>query len=338
LPTLINESTIDSYLTYFLDIQKEGDGMLTAKIEVSELKEMILSSVSSVSSKKEIIDRLNVFPVPDGDTGRNLSLTLSVIGDKLEEKSYQSMDELANDLEESALMGATGNVGMLLAQFFGGFCSVIRGNGGVTPELLVKGMMEGSRSAYHAFTDPKEGTALTVLREMASGASESLEENKNPVEVLKDAWLNGKQALRKTRDMLPELRRAGVVDAGGLGVLCMVEGWLKALGEQPDQEDFSQAKPAYPKSSINFRYCTECLLKSRADSNGIKEAMRGKGDCLLVAGEKGFVKVHLHTNDPSDVITTCKQWGKLKKVKIDDMKKMHQELLFKDDLNGQDFC
>jgi hypothetical protein len=307
---------------------------LIARIGVSEFKEMILSSVSSVSNKKELIDRLNVFPVPDGDTGRNLSLTLSVIGDRLKERNYQSMDELADDLEEAALVGATGNVGMLFAQFFSGFCSVIRNNGGMTSELLVKGMKEGSQSAYHAFTDPKEGTALTVLREMAFGASESLRENKNPVEVLKDAWLNGKQALQKTKDMLPELRRAGVVDAGGLGVLCMVEGWLKALGEQPDQEDFSQAKPIYQKSSINFRYCTECLLKSKINKERIQEVLMNKGDCLLVASEKGLVKIHLHTNDPSEVVEICKHWGKLKKVKIDDMKEMHQKLLFKEGLNG----
>jgi hypothetical protein len=308
--------------------------MLITKIDATLFKEMILSSALNISNKKELLNKLNVFPVPDGDTGKNLSLTFSVIGARLEGKNYCTIDEIVDDLKESALLGATGNAGMLLAQFLSGFCSIVKGNGGITSELLVKGLEEGSTLAYQTFIDPKEGTALTVLREAASSASKSLEEGKNLVEVLKDAWFNGKQVLWKTKDLLPELKRAGVVDAGGLGILCMLEGWLKALGEEPSEEEFSQANPVYEESSINFRYCMECLLKSKINKERIQEVLMSKGDCLLVASEKGLVKVHLHTNDPSEVVKICKRWGKLKKVKIDDMKEMHQKLLFKEGLNG----
>jgi hypothetical protein len=303
--------------------------MLITKIDANLFKEMILSSALTISNRKELLNELNVFPVPDGDTGKNLSSTFSVIGARLEGKNYRSIDELVGDLEESALMGATGNVGMLLTQFLGGFCSVIKGNGGITSELLAKGLKEGSMSAYQTFVDPKEGTALTVLREVALNALESLREEKDLVGMLKDAWLRGKQALWETRNLLPELKRAGVVDAGGLGILCMLEGWLRALGEQPNEGEFSHAKPLVEKSSINFRYCTECLIKSEVNKERIQEVLRNKGNCLLVASEKGLVKVHIHTNDPSQIIANCKQWGKLKKIKVDDMEKMHQRMLSK---------
>ncbi|MGQ9510647.1 MAG: DAK2 domain-containing protein [Thermaceae bacterium] len=272
----------------------------------------------------EEINALNVYPVPDGDTGTNMRFTLEAMRRELDLVDTSRMAEVARAMSYGALLGARGNSGVILSQILRGFAESIRKAEVLTPSLLAEALGAGAEAGYKAVMKPVEGTILTVAREAGRRASgESLEE------VLENALQGAREALAKTPDLLPILKQAGVVDAGGAGYVRLLEGLLGyakrlPLPEAPKVERYAQTAFA-PEA---FGYCTEFLMEGvEVPIETIREAVAPFGDSLLVVGAEGYVKGHIHTDDPDGLLATVARFGRMLRTKVEDMSEQHTEVL-----------
>ena len=302
-------------------------------------KRALLGSLSWLSSNHEEVNRLNVFPVPDGDTGTNMLLTLQSAVEDIKESSAAEVSKIAKLASHGSLMGARGNSGVILSQIFRGFARAVEGKSSLTPAELAAAFEEAANAAYRAVNKPTEGTILTVAREAGRAASAASSSPDATIpSVIAAAAAGARAAVLRTPSQLQILRDAGVVDAGGFGLQIILEGMLKTL-EQLDSslEDLtaprsiaraapSQVAVALPEEG--WGYCTEFLIEgTHLDLDRIKTQIEALGNSVLVVGEPELVKVHVHTDDPTRVITLAGGYGKLLKLNVGDMSTQHRRIL-----------
>ena len=308
------------------------------KVTGELFKDMIFSAAALLENNKKYLNALNVFPVPDGDTGTNMSLTMMSAVKEVKSADASKVCNIGDALSLGALKGARGNSGVILSQLFRGFSKSLAGLDSAQPQDFARAMQEGVDAAYKAVMKPKEGTILTVAREMAKAGLRSAGVGDN-IFMLLDAVLDqGAQTLKKTPDMLPVLKEAGVVDAGGNGLLVIFRGFKMALDgevitdnitfEPENVADFSAAI----NEDIEFGYCTEFFIKNLYDSvrqediDRFRDKLMHIGDCVLVVGDLQLVKVHVHTNVPGKALQFALRFGELSRIKIDNMREQHNEL------------
>lgn len=299
---------------------------------------MIISGANNLYNNKQEVDDLNVFPVPDGDTGTNMSLTATAIATALLEAPTSSATKAADKMQFAALRGARGNSGVILSQIFRGIAKNIKGKDSIDASELAKALEAGSAAAYKAVMKPTEGTILTVARESATGAA--LCKSDDICEVIEAAVERGAKALENTPKQLAALAQAGVVDAGGKGWMCVLEGALYYLknGETVTRNEALEIAPKAPSKAqeavstedITFQYCTEFLIEkynAEVSADEFRDAISPKGDCMLVIDDGEIVKVHIHTNNPGFVLEEAVKLGELINLKIDNMKHQHRAIL-----------
>ena len=312
-------------------------------IDAKLLAKMFLAGAKNLEVKKEWINELNVFPVPDGDTGTNMTLTImSAVREvnSLEEVTFRS---LAKAISSGSLRGARGNSGVILSQLLRGFTKVIKEKEEIDALTLADAMEKAVETAYKAVIKPKEGTILTVAKGAADKARELCDECEDLGSFLEDVIAYANQVLAQTPEMLPVLKEAGVVDSGGQGLVVVLEGAFDAYqGKEIDLSfDVQDAKANVTKISreaeadIKFGYCTEFIIMldkefTERDEENFKEYLLSIGDSLVVVADDELVKVHVHTNDPGLAIQKALTYGALTRMKIDNMREEHQERLFKD--------
>lgn len=302
------------------------------------LAQMFLSGANNLYNKRHIVDELNVFPVPDGDTGTNMSMTAQNMAKSLLEVQSDSVTRIADVMSFATLRGARGNSGVILSQFFRGIAKSLKGKNECDAHELAEALVLGSEVAYNAVMNPTEGTILTVAKAAAEAAQKA---DNDILEVIKSAYSEGSKTLAKTPDMLPALKKAGVVDAGGQGWVFVLEGALYYLekGEAVKCEKMEEAEAEKKESSaqqnvdtndIKFMYCTEFIVEKRNSNVNVlnfKHAIENKGDCMLVIDDDDIVKVHIHTNHPGFVLENAIKLGTMINIKIDNMKHQHQSLI-----------
>lgn len=303
------------------------------------LKDMIFSAAALLEQNKKGLNALNVFPVPDGDTGTNMSLTMMAAVKEVKSAETTKISTIGDALSLGALKGARGNSGVILSQIFRGLSKGLADLETAGPADFARAMQEGVDAAYKAVMKPKEGTILTVAKEMAKAAMRCASRGDNIYMVLDAVLDQGAQTLRKTPDMLPVLKEAGVVDAGGKGLLIIYRGFKMALdGEaitdnlvfEPEVSvDFSTIAGG---EDIEFAYCTEFFIKNlhesvtQDDIDRYREKLMKIGDCVLVVGDLQLVKTHVHTNVPGKALQFALRFGELSRIKIDNMREQHTEL------------
>ncbi|WP_291428154.1 DAK2 domain-containing protein [Deinococcus sp.] len=277
---------------------------------------------------REQVNALNVYPVPDGDTGTNMHLTMQSVRRELDTCDENSMPGVARAISYGALLGARGNSGVILSQLLKGFAETIKDTREVDTATLTRAFQAAQKTGYGAVMKPVEGTILTVARGVAEGAALPRESD-TAESVLEHALLRGQELLDQTPDMLPALKQAGVIDSGGQGYLYLVQGMLAALrGEAlpPAPEITSYAQQQFENEEFGF--CTEFLMShATAPIEEIRELVSPFGDSLLVVGAEGYVKGHIHTNQPDELLATVGRHGKMLKTKVEDMSEQHTEIL-----------
>lgn len=322
--------------------------MSTNTIDASMLGKMFLAGARNLETKKEWINGLNVFPVPDGDTGTNMTMTIMSAAAEVGKIEDLTMEKLAKAISSGSLRGARGNSGVILSQLLRGFTKVIAEEETLTPAILAAAMEKGVETAYKAVMKPKDGTILTVAKEAAVRASQLAETAEDLQPFLEDILQCAEDVLERTPDMLPVLKEAGVVDSGGQGYVEVLRGALDAfLGKEvADAVQIPQVqtagvstipigKAAQGEEDIRFGYCTEfiVLLEDPMDEGqveGFKDYLSSIGDSLVVVADEELVKVHVHTNDPGLAIQKGLGFGQLSRMKIDNMREEHRERLFKE--------
>ncbi|MCI9037781.1 MAG: DAK2 domain-containing protein [Oscillospiraceae bacterium] len=304
-------------------------------IDGIQFKQMVLHGAAAITLQKQQINDLNVFPVPDGDTGTNMSLTISAAAAELKKGEPQEVGQAASITAGALLRGARGNSGVILSLLFRGLSKTLKGRMDVDAPLLAAAMQEGVASAYGAVMKPAEGTVLTVSRLAAKRAVEAAAENADIDFVLAEAIRVGYEVLAQTTDMNPVLKKAGVVDAGGQGYLVILEGMLAALrGEpMPELEDESrQAKAdfhAFSTEEITFAFDTVFIVrKNDPDVNltPLRSYLNSIGDSLVIGEDDDAFKVHVHTNIPGSALTEAQKYGTLELAKIENMRTQHDDL------------
>lgn len=299
------------------------------------LKKMFLAGSILLNQKKHYIDSLNVFPVPDGDTGTNMSLTLNFAVQQLDTNQENTVGKVASVMAAGSLMGARGNSGVILSQLFRGFSKGLEEKEEINGEEFARALQEGVKTAYKAVMKPVEGTMLTVAREAADAAFREAEQGVDILALMEVFLHQARETLKKTPQLLPVLKQAGVVDAGGEGLCVIYEGFLKSLQgfdftmEVKEEAPSGREAPEVSfQEEITFQYCTELLVKGcNLQSEVLQEKLLDQGDSLLVVGEGELLKVHVHTNNPGIVLDICIQFGQLSKIKIDNMKEQHREFV-----------
>lgn len=298
---------------------------------------MIVSGANNLNNNKITVDELNVFPVPDGDTGTNMSLTVQAMADEILKQTDLTVTKAADKMSFATLRGARGNSGVILSQFFRGISKSLKGKEECSAAEFANALKEGSDAAYKAVMKPTEGTILTVAREAATGAQLAANSEKDIAAVMEKTVERGNKALSHTTEMLPVLKQAGVVDAGGQGWMFVLEGMLDYLktGEITPKkggvtEAGKTAQRAIKTEDIKFKYCTEFIIeKYEAGTavDGFRNAISGKGDCMLVIDDDEVCKVHIHTNNPGFVLEEAVKLGEMINLKIDNMKHQHREII-----------
>ncbi|WP_058485324.1 DAK2 domain-containing protein [Defluviitalea phaphyphila] len=301
------------------------------------LKRMIIAGANKLEEYKQAVDELNVFPVPDGDTGTNMSLTVLSAAREVEKITSDNINEIVKAAASGSLRGARGNSGVILSQLFRGFAKGIQNHKQIDTFALADAFETGVKTAYKAVMKPKEGTILTVAREGAEKALQIASEIINIEDFLKEVISYAHTILQKTPDMLPVLKQAGVVDAGGRGLLYILEGALEALninGKISLKQNISQNKEvAYGalasinNEDITFGYCTEFII-NRSDNNPsnvneLREFLNTIGDSIVVVEDEEIIKVHVHTDHPGQAIEKGLTYGSLTNMKIDNMREQH---------------
>jgi len=304
------------------------------------LKKMFICACAVLEKKKNIINSLNVFPVPDGDTGTNMYLTLKSAIEQIDKLESATAGEVAQSIANGSLMGARGNSGVILSQLFRGFARDLAGKDVVTTREFADALQEGAITAYKAVMKPVEGTMLTVAWEAARSLAVKAEEEDFEI-LMKELVHRAEESLEKTPQMLPVLKQAGVVDAGGKGLCAIYEGFLKTvqgngfelevvniesefLEEEPVKQVDSKSLE-HSKEEIEFQYCTEFLLNGEnLETEEIQELLRDEGDSLLVVGTGDMLRVHIHTNHPGRILEIGLGRGELSQIMIDNMKEQHK--------------
>lgn len=327
-----------------------------ANITTSLFQEMVQAGATRLNKQAEYVNSLNVFPVPDGDTGTNMGMTIENGAKEVSDRSASTVGEAAGIFAKGLLMGARGNSGVITSQLFRGFSQSVKDKDELDGAALAAAFQSGVEVAYKAVMKPVEGTILTVSRGAAIGAKKKAESTNDAVEVMRAALEGAKTALAKTPDMLPVLKEVGVVDSGGQGLVFIYEGFLSALtGEFIASEDF-QATPATMSEMINaehhksvaghvatedikFGYCTEIMVALKQGPTYVKDFdydefrnyLNNLGDSLLVVNDDEIVKVHVHTEDPGLVMQEGLKYGSLVKVKVDNMRNQHEAQVEKEE-------
>ena len=309
------------------------------------LSKMVTNASKLLDLYRDKIDALNVFPVPDGDTGTNMSLTVKSAVKELKTVKAHSVQEVCDAVTRGALRGARGNSGVITSQVFRGICSVLsKTQGDVEVKTFVKAMKSATDIAYGAVSKPKEGTMLTVCRMMSEAASDS--KAKSFEDLFVDVIKKGEEALELTPELLPVLKKAGVVDSGGMGLLTIFKGMQKAiLGEEVEGEELEVSEPTEETpvehadilslGAIEFGYCTEFFITNikkkttLAAIDRLREYLMTIGDSVIVVGDLEFVKVHVHTNNPGRALSHALELGEIDKVKIENMLEQNRELIKK---------
>ena len=307
------------------------------RIDGRDLVRSVKSGCIKLEHNRDRVDRLNVFPVPDGDTGTNMYLTLLSAVKEGEKNLDKPLGKVARAVSMGALMGARGNSGVILSQVFRGMTRVLDGKDDADAAELAQALKAGADTAYEAVMKPVEGTILTVLREIAVACEAEARKNQDIVAVLLAGLKAGGSALEKTPSLLPILREAGVVDAGGQGFIYFLEGIIEGLARENEIELGEYREPERPEEerrlsaglvSLDFQYCTETLVKGTAlQVDDIRDHLQPLGDSMLVVGGDELVKVHIHSNHPGKVLETCLQFGQLSDIKINNMlEEVHEHI------------
>ena len=316
-------------------------------INSTEFRKMILVGAKQLKINRAKVDALNVFPVPDGDTGTNMSLTMQSAVKELSACQSNNFAEVCNSISKGALRGARGNSGVILSQILKGICSVLgKCDGEADTKTFAKAMEAGTKVAYGAVSVPKEGTILTVIRMMSEHASKVAGKKKNFEEFFKEVLAEGDKALALTPELLPVLKKAGVVDSGGVGLMTIFKGFASELtGEEvadtvmeldaaPSEEDFGDNSDILNMDlgEIEFAYCTEFFIINMKKSttlsaiDRLRERLMAIGDSVICIGDLELVKVHVHTNQPGKGLTYALELGELDRPKIENMLEQNRQL------------
>ena len=307
------------------------------------LARMFLAGAKNLDTKKDWINELNVFPVPDGDTGTNMTMTIMSAAKEVSSLTEPTMAELAKAISSGSLRGARGNSGVILSQLFRGFCKVIKEYDEIDVTILCEACQKAVETAYKAVMKPKEGTILTVAKGAAEKALELSDETEDVVTFVEEVIKQAEYVLDQTPEMLPVLKQAGVVDSGGQGLVQVLKGAYDALiGKEIDYTIEGAPTGAAPakisaetEAEIKFGYCTEFIIVLNApmsdnEEHAYKAFLESIGDSIVVVADDEIVKTHVHTNDPGLALQKALTFGSLSKIKIDNMREEHQEKLIKD--------
>ncbi|PTK66499.1 fatty acid kinase catalytic subunit FakA [Staphylococcus borealis] len=325
---------------------------MISKINGKLFADMIIQGAQNLSNNADLVDSLNVYPVPDGDTGTNMNLTITSGREEVENNLSQSIGELGKTFSKGLLMGARGNSGVILSQLFRGFCKNIETENEINAQQLASSFQAGVDTAYKAVMKPVEGTILTVAKDAAKAAVNKAEETDDCVEVMEYTIAEAEKSLNNTPNLLAVLKEVGVVDSGGKGLLCVYEGFLKGLTGQTievkkeklnteelvhDEHDFHGV---INTEDIKYGYCTEMMVrfgkdKREFDEQTFRTDMSHFGDSLLVINDDEIVKVHVHTETPGDVFNYGQEYGELIKLKVENMREQHREVIRKEKQNHQ---
>lgn len=317
--------------------------MKTNYIDGYKLKVLLENATITLENNKDEVNSLNVFPVPDGDTGTNMLLTIKSALKQALSIEENNASKVAQAASQGSLMGARGNSGVILSQLFRGFANGLEDKEEIDIETLAKALKKAADTAYKAVMKPTEGTILTVARECGEKAMSIYTQESDMVIFLEKIIKHGNEILEKTPDMLPVLKQAGVVDAGGKGLLYILTGAYNALADETSA--LTLKKEAMPvvvdrkrrehidTDDFEFGYCTEFMINtSFSDIETFREEISEHGDSLLVVGGQGIIKVHIHTNNPGQILEKALLLGDLSDIKIDNMRYQHEEVLLKDEL------
>ena len=306
-------------------------------------RKMLLAGASLLEQNKDYVDSLNVFPVPDGDTGTNMFLTIKSAVGEVNKCMGNDMASLSEAFSKGALRGARGNSGVITSQIFKGFCSVTKDCKEISTKDFAKAMQEGAAIAYKAVTKPKEGTILTVIRVMAENAVSLAKRHDDFEAFLAKVCETGEEILKQTPEMLPVLKKAGVVDSGGRGILVIFTGFMRYINGEEDLE-YTFEDEVKPQSvedviadinqlgDIQFGYCTEYMIihmykkTTEADIDKLRERLIEIGDSVICIGDLSLVKVHVHTNEPNKALAYALELGELFNLKIENMREQNREL------------
>ena len=306
------------------------------------LKKCFLAGAASLEAKKEMINELNVFPVPDGDTGTNMTMTILSAAKEVSSISAPTFENLSKAISGGSLRGARGNSGVILSQLFRGFTKEIKTVTVIDAEVLAKAFQKATETAYKAVMKPKEGTILTVAKGLADKMNELACENGDLEEILGEVIEHGRYVLSQTPEMLPVLKEAGVVDSGGQGLIEVISGAYDCLlGKEIDltaalgSGTTAKVEADAVQAEIKFGYCTEFIINlekkfDNGDELNFKAYLESIGDSIVVVADDEIVKVHVHTNDPGLAIQKALTYGSLSKMKIDNMREEHKEKLIKE--------
>lgn len=304
------------------------------KINGHDFYNMVVNASNRLFEESDFVNALNVFPVPDGDTGTNMSMTFKAAVKEIENLNSESIGETSKKLAKGALMGARGNSGVILSQILRGISKGLEGKTEVDGRDLAVAFEEGSKAAYKAVMRPTEGTILSVIR--AAAESVTNVEESNVIVVMETVVTNAKIMLDKTPDLLPALKKAKVVDSGGMGLYIILQGMLDALKNDIKAEIKDVAVKSAGATGaastedidIKFGYCTEFIIVGDASkAKEFQDKIEDLGDSMIVVGYEDVIKVHIHTNDPGKVLSNAVQYGELSKIKIDNMREEHREVL-----------
>lgn len=328
---------------------KEDNG----KVDVNSLKakkfrEMVTVGRQRLEEHTDYVNSLNVFPVPDGDTGTNMNLSFTSGSNAVKESSSEKMGEITQALAKGLLMGARGNSGVILSQLFRGFAKALEGKDEVNAADLAQAFQGGVETAYNAVMKPVEGTILTVARQSAKAGLKKAEETDDIIELMETVLNAAKRSLKKTPDLLPILKEVGVVDSGGQGLVYIYEGFLSSLtGEAPVEEENhnleemvraehhrSGVHESVNTQDITYGYCTEIMVhigegetvEKEFDYDEFRNYLNELGDSLLVVADEEIIKVHVHTERPGEVMNYGQKFGSLMKIKVDNMREQHSAL------------
>jgi DAK2 domain fusion protein YloV len=304
------------------------------KLNGENFYNMMVNASNKLEEQKEFVNSLNVFPVPDGDTGTNMSMTFRAAVEEIKGFQSKSIGEMSKKLAKGALMGARGNSGVILSQILRGIAKGLENKMEADAKEFAESIAEGSRSAYKAVMRPTEGTILTIIR--AAGEAAVGSSSDDITILMENICEHSKNILNKTPEMLPVLKKAKVVDAGGMGLLVILNGMLEALKSGLNNKlELAQevtAKNSAAKSleteDITFGYCTEFLILGDASkANSFRNDIEKSGDSIIVVGDEDVIKVHIHTNDPGLVLSKAVKLGEISKIKIENMREQHRHLL-----------
>ncbi|VEJ35607.1 dihydroxyacetone kinase [Aedoeadaptatus ivorii] len=305
-------------------------------ISAKAFREALISASNFLEQNKTTVNDLNVFPVPDGDTGTNMSMTIKSAVRQVESSEAEDVAGLASEMSRGALMGARGNSGVILSQLFRGFAEGLKDKEVLNIQNLAVALKKASEMTYLAVMKPTEGTILTVGRESADFAIKNAKKYSDLIEFAEAVLSRAKESLANTPNLLPVLKEAGVVDAGGQGLVTIMEGALLSLKGMPvtgeavhDAVVEKAERKRISTDDIQFGYCTEFIVNTEEDHvEDLKAKLIERGDSLLVVGDDKMIKVHVHTNDPGLALQSGLEYGFLKDIKIDNMRIQHSERLF----------